>query len=85
MAPNTLSISVRLRRRQAETAQVSVPITEEVMRPNDEGEGKKLDVDKIIEAALKLGQLDTTEWEIEGEPEIQLHPIQNAPGATTIQ
>jgi hypothetical protein len=84
MAPNTLSISVRLRRRQTETAHVSVPITEDVMRPNDEGEGNKLDVDKIIEAALQLGKLDSTKWDIEGEPEIQLHPIQNAP-ETTIQ
>lgn len=85
MESKTLSISVRLRRRQAETAHVSVPITEDVMRPDDEGEGKKLDVDKIIEAALQLGKLDSTEWEIEGEPEIQLHPLQNAPGATSIQ
>ena len=43
-----------------------------------------LDVDKIIEAALQLGKLDTIEWEIEGEPEIQLHPVQNA-SDTTIQ
>jgi hypothetical protein len=85
MASDSLSISVRLRRRQAETAHVSVPITEDVMRPDNEGEGKKLDVDKIIEAALQLGKLDSTEWEIEGEPEIQLHPVQNAPGATSIQ
>ena len=85
MAPDSLSISVRLRRRQAETAYVSVPITEKVMRPNDEGEGKKLDVDKIIEAALQLGKLDSTKWEIEGDPEIQLHPVQNTPGATSIQ
>ena len=85
MAPDSLSISVRLRRRQAETAYVSVPITENVMRPNDEGEGKKLDVDKIIEAALQLGKLDSTKWEIEGDPEIQLHPVQNTPGATSIQ
>ncbi len=85
MESNTLSISVRLRRRQAESAHVSVPITEEVMRPSDEGEGKKLDVDKIMEAALQLGKLDSTEWEIEGEPEIQLHPVQNAPGTTSLQ
>jgi hypothetical protein len=81
MEPNALSISVRLRRRQTETAQVSVPITEEVMRPDDEGGGLKMDVDKIIEAALQLGKLNSTEWEIEGEPEIQLHPVQNAPGS----
>ena len=85
MAPDTLSISVRLRRKQAETAQVSVPVTAEVMRQDEQGRGKKLDVDKIIEAALQLGKLDTTQWEKEGEPEIQLHPIQNGPGATTIQ
>jgi hypothetical protein len=78
MESNTLSISVRLRRRHAETAHVSVPITEEVMRPSDEGEGQKLDVDKIMETALQLGKLDSTEWEIEGEPEIQLHPVQSA-------
>ena len=41
--------------------------------------------DKIIAAALQLGKLDSTEWEIEGEPEIQLHPVQNAPGNTSIQ
>ena len=85
MEPNTLSISVRLRRRQTETAQVSVPITEEVMRPDNEGGGQKLDVDKIIEAAIRLGKLNSTEWEIEGEPEIQLHPVQNSSGSTSIQ
>ena len=84
MDSNTLSISVRLRRRQTETAQVSVPITEEVMQSDDEG-GRKMDVDKIIEVALQLGKLDSTQWEIEGEPEIQLHPVQNTPGATSIQ
>ncbi len=85
MESNALSISVRLRRKQAETALVSVPIADEVMRQDEAGEGKKLDVDKIIEAALQLGKLDTTQWEIEGETEIQLHPIQNGPGAATIQ
>jgi hypothetical protein len=85
MEPNTLSISVRLRRRQTETAQVSVPITEEVMRPDNEAGGLKMDIDKIIEAALQLGKLNSTEWEIEGEPEIQLHPVQNSSGSTSIQ
>lgn len=83
---STLSMSVRLRRVRSETTTVSVPITQEVMRPSDEGNGLKMDVDKIIEAALQLGKFDSIEWEIEGEPEIQLHPIQNAPETkTTIQ
>jgi len=81
----TLSISVRLRRSQTETAHVSVPITEEVLGSNDDGEGKKMDVDKIIEAALRLGKLESTKWEPEGEPEIQLHPIQNGPETMNIQ
>lgn len=76
---STLSMSVRLRRVRTETTTVSVPITQDVMRPSDEGDGLKMDVDKIIEAALQLGKFDSIEWEIEGEPEIQLHPIQNTP------
>jgi hypothetical protein len=83
---STISMSVRLRRVRTETTTVSVPITEEVMRRDDQGDGLKMDVDKIIEAALQLGRFDSIEWEIEGEPEIQLHPIQNAPETkTTIQ
>jgi hypothetical protein len=83
---STLSMSVRLRRLRTETTEVSVPITPEVMSPDEAGGGPKLDVDKIIEAALQLGKLDSTKWEIEGEPEVQLHPVQNAPETkTTIQ
>ena len=55
---STLSMSVRLRRVRTETTQVSVPITQEVMSPNEEGGCPKLDVDRIIEAALQLGKLD---------------------------
>jgi hypothetical protein len=44
-----------------------------------------MDVDKIIEVALQMGKLDSTAWEIEGEPEIQLHPEQKSPGTTSIQ
>jgi hypothetical protein len=83
---STLSMSVRLRRVRTEATTVTVPITPEVMRPSEEGDGPKMDVDKIIEAALQLGKFDSIEWEIEGQPEIQLHPIQNLPEAkTTIQ
>jgi hypothetical protein len=83
---SALSMSVRLRRVRTETTTVSVPITQEVMRPSDEGDGLKMDVDKNIEAALQLGKFDSIEWELEGEPEIQLHPIQNAPETSpTIQ
>ena len=79
MKAESLSVSVRLRRLKTETAHVSVPITEEVMR-SDENGGRKLDSDKILEAALQLGKLEATEWEMEEEPEIQPHPIQTPPG-----
>ena len=86
---STLSMSVRLRRVRTETTTVSVPITEEVMRSGVQAgqvDGPKINVDKVIEAALKLGSLDTTTWESEGPAEIQLHPIQNTPEPkTTIQ
>jgi hypothetical protein len=78
-----LSMSVRLRRVRTETTTVSVPITQDVMRSNEEGGGPKLDVDKIIEAAIQLGKVNSIEWEIEGEPEIQLHPVQNTPETKT--
>jgi len=83
---STLSMSVRLRRVRTETTTVSVPITQEVMKRGEGGDGLKMDVDKIIEAALQLGKFDSIEWQVEGEPEIQLHPVQNAPETnTTIQ
>lgn len=83
---SVLSMSVRLRRVTTETTQVSVPITQEVMRSRDQGDSPKIDVDKVIEAAIQLGLSNSIEWEIEGEPEIQLHPLQNPPETkTTIQ
>ena len=76
MEGKNLAISVRLRRVRTETAHISVPITVDLTRPNDEGTGTKPDVDKIIDAALRLGRLDSVDWAPEGEPEIRLHPEQ---------
>ncbi len=85
MRLSSLSISVRLRRLKKETAHISVPITEELTSPDRDGSGRKLDVDKIIAAALTLGELESIEWESEGEPEIQLHPVQSPPERKSIQ
>ena len=65
---SVLSMSVRLRRVTTETTQVSVPITQEVMRSRDQGDSPKIDVDKVIEAAIQLGLSNSIGWEIEGEP-----------------
>jgi hypothetical protein len=70
------SISVRLRRTTTESAHVSVPVSDETTRPDGEGEDRKLDVEKIMSAALELGTIEPIEWEQEGEPQIELHPIQ---------
>jgi hypothetical protein len=78
MDDQQLSLSVRLRRVRTETATVSVPITDGVISPDAEG-SRKIDVDKVIEAALRLGNLDSTHWDIEKDPEITLHPIQTPP------
>jgi len=85
MEVSDLSISVRLRRVRTETATVSVPITEDVTCADDEGGGRKIDVDKIIASALRMGALDSTQWELEKEPEISLHPVQTAPEQGPIQ
>jgi hypothetical protein len=85
MEDQSLSISVRLRRVRTETAHVSVPITEAVTSPNENGDGRKPDVDKIIEAALRLAKLDLVAWQVEGEPEIRLHPEQTPPNREPIQ
>jgi len=85
MEVSDLSLSVRLRRVRTETATVSVPITEDLTRPNDEGTGTQPDVDKIIDAALRLGQGQSIAWEKDGEPEIRLHPDQTASNRKPIQ
>jgi hypothetical protein len=85
MPIGTFTVSVRLRRTKTESAHVSVPITDELTRSDDEGEGRKLDGKKIMKAALELGKLESTKWEQEGEPQIEPHPIQTAPGKESIQ
>jgi hypothetical protein len=85
MPIGTFSVSVRLRRKTTETAHVSVPITDELTRPNDEGEGRKLDGEKIMNAALELGKIESTKWEQECEPQIEPHPLQTPPGNESIQ
>jgi hypothetical protein len=85
MPIGTFSVSVRLRRKTTETARVSVPITDDLTQPNDEGEGRKLDGEKIMKAALELGRLESTRWEQEGQPQIEPHPLQTPPGNESIQ
>lgn len=82
MEPNRLSISVRLRRVRTETAHVSVPITEDLLVPDEANPAsRRVDIDKLIAAALAMGNGDTVDWTPESEDSIQLHPTQNVSAA----
>ncbi|HEX6686549.1 MAG TPA: hypothetical protein VF062_27505 [Candidatus Limnocylindrales bacterium] len=72
------SISVRLRRVTAEEGFVSVPVTEAVMRAEPEPDGSfRLDTKKLFAEAVRLGA--DAAWQVESR-EIEVHPIQTAPG-----
>jgi hypothetical protein len=74
------SISIRLRRTTTEVAHVSVPITDVLLVPDSEDPTvRRLDVDKLSQAALALGVQDNTDWQLEGEAIVELHPIQQGP------
>jgi hypothetical protein len=76
----TYSISFRLRRTTYEDAFVSVPVTDEVMQDKTDEQGhRRLDADKLSRAALCLASNSKTRWRAEGDPILELHPIQVAP------
>lgn len=79
MQDRTYSISVRLRRTRTEVAYVSVPVVGELVRPVEGTSTGKIDADKLWSEAIRIGKLESTAWESEGEPQIEPHPIQCAP------
>ena len=74
----TFSISVRLRRTIFEEACVSVPVDRNVVSPDSDGE-LRLDGDKVMKAAIRLGADPSIHWSRDGEPNIDPHPIQKSP------
>ena len=76
---NTFSISMRLQRTISEFTFVSIPINDEVLVQHADGT-KRVDVDKLTQQAIILGDLHSLEWHLE-EQKVQLHPIQTAPPA----
>jgi hypothetical protein len=73
----TFSISMRLQRTITEFAFVSVPVTQELLVDQSDGT-QRLDVNKVTQYALELGQTHGLNWQPE-DAQIQLHPIQTAP------
>jgi len=68
------SISVRLRRTIVEEVHVRVPVTQAVM-----GDDDHLDGGKVFAAAVRIGQVEDQRWRVEGEPAVELHPMQTPP------
>jgi hypothetical protein len=66
-------IQYRLRRTTTEDCYVSVPITSAVMDFNESG-AHRLNMDKVKDAALALGNL-LDRWSIE-QSSIEIHPVQ---------
>lgn len=71
------SVSFRLQRTTTEAAFVSVPVTADLMVRQPDGTGR-IDVAKMVQRAVEMGQAPSVAWQIEGE-QIQPHPIQSPP------
>jgi hypothetical protein len=74
------SISIRLRRTIYQEAFVSVPVDDAVKQDAPDAQGRfSLDGDKVMSVAARLGKNPTTHWITEGDPVIEVHPVQTAP------
>ena len=76
--PATVSIVVRLRRTIIEDVHVRVLVTEELIVDEPDGSAH-LDGGKVFAAALRLGAEEGVAWRREGEPVIEIHPLQTPP------
>lgn len=77
------SIRVRLQRTTVEESSVRVPLTEELIIRQPDGTGR-IDVSKIWERAVTMGQSSSLEWERESQ-QIQPHPVQKLPAGISPQ
>jgi hypothetical protein len=61
-----------------EYAYVNVPITADLIAPDEHGIGR-IDLEKLTRAALALGRQAGVNWYLEDQ-DVDLHPTQKAPG-----
>ncbi len=71
----TYSIALRLRRVIYEDAYIAVPVTDAIMKANEDGTGS-IDIEAFIAEAIRIGGDDRVEWKTE-ETRIEQHPIQD--------
>lgn len=67
------SITVRIRRTVVEEVHVLVPVTDDVVTDDH------IDGAKVFAAAVELGRTQPLAWRREGEPIVEVHPIQTPP------
>jgi hypothetical protein len=72
--PKTYSIALRLRRVTYEDAYIAVPVTEAIMKANDDGTGS-IDMEAFAAEAIRIGGDGRVEWKLE-ETQTEPHPIQ---------
>jgi hypothetical protein len=70
----TYSIALRLRRMTFKDVYVAVPVTDTIMKVNDDGTGS-IDVEAFNVEAIRIGGDDRVEWKVE-ETQIEAYPIQ---------
>ena len=73
----TYSVSWRLQRTTTEYAYISVPVTDDLVIRQADGNGR-IDVDAMVRRAIEMGESPEVTWYPESE-DIQPHPIQKAP------
>jgi hypothetical protein len=69
----TYSVAVRIRRTIVEEVHVSVAVTDAVVTDD------RLDGAKIFVEAVRIGREGSPAWRREGEPVIEVHPLQTPP------
>jgi hypothetical protein len=75
---SNVSIMVRVRRTVTEEFHVSVPITEDLIDEQPDGSGR-LNGKRVFDEAIRIGQTAELAWRREGEPSVEIHPLQTTP------
>jgi hypothetical protein len=78
MSESNVSIMVRIRRTTVEEIHVSVDVTNDMIEEEADG-SSHLAPGKIFEAAVRMGQTQELAWRREGEPCVEVHPLQTPP------
>lgn len=70
MSPS-YSIRYRVQRVTNEVTSVSVPITPDLLTADN-----RIDTAKASQIAVQIAKDSSTEWKLDGDPVVSLHPIQ---------